>query len=193
MSKHEFITLPNVGAWRLRGAYEGYEVVRFTQKDSTLFIEGTSVGVEEDVPWSIHYALEITNTWHFRRATVTDYAGNELSILVDGAGSWTVNGLPSPELAGCVDIDFEASAVTNTLPVHRLALPIGQRGESTAAYIRTKGLKVERLDQSYTRLPDVDNKIRFDYTSPRFGYHDMLQFDRDGLVNTYPGIAVRKK
>jgi hypothetical protein len=98
--------------------------------------------------------------------------------------------VPRPELGGCLDLDFEASVVTNTLPVHRLGLPLKARGESAAAYVRIHQLAVERLDQTYRRLPNQGDLLAFDYESPRFGYHDKL-LGRDGLVMDYPGIGAR--
>jgi hypothetical protein len=183
--------LPPVGAWRLLGAYEGCEVVRFGRNGSGTVLAGTTVGVEEGTPWSIHYVIGVADNWHVRHATVTDHAGNELDIQADGLGSWTVNGVLHPELDGCLDLDLEASVVTNTLPVHRLALPVGHEGESKAVYVRTFGLAVERLDQTYRRLPDAGGMLAFDYQSPRFGYRDTLHFGPDGLAVDYPGIGAR--
>jgi hypothetical protein len=191
MGDHRFAALPPVGAWHLSGAYEGFEVVRFTPVVAGTVLDGTTVGVEDGVAWRIHYRIEVDAGWHVRHATVSDGASTRLEIQADGAGSWLVNGESHPELAGCLDLDFEASAVTNTLPVHRLGLSAGERGESAAVYIRSVGLAVERLDQTYRRLPDADGRIAFDYDSPRFGYHDTLHFAADGLILDYPGIAAR--
>lgn len=44
-------------------------------------------------------------------------------LISDGQGRWTVDGEPAPQLDGLIDVDPEASACTNTLPVHRLPLP----------------------------------------------------------------------
>jgi hypothetical protein len=180
-----------VAAWRLSGAYEGHEVVRFTTDGGGTVLDGTSVGVEEGVPWSIHYAIEVSGDWLVRRATVYDHAGTHLEIRGDGRGSWVVNGAHRPQLDGCLDLDLEASVATNTIPVHRLALAMGNQGDSAAVYIRTIGLAVERLDQTYRRLPDTDGAISFAYESPRFGYHDVLRFGADGLADDYPGIGGR--
>ena len=191
MGHHRPAALPPVGAWQLRGAYEGFEVVRFTPVAAGTVLDGTTLGVEEGVAWRIHYRIEVDAKWHVRVATVDDGDGARLELEADAAGSWLVDGEPRAELAGCLDLDLEASAVTNTLAVHRLGLALGERGESAAAYVRSNGLAVERLDQSYWRLPDADGRLAFDYDSPRFGYHDTLQFTPDGLVQDYPGIARR--
>lgn len=186
-----FTKLPPTGAWKLLGAYEGFEVVRFAPDNKYFVLKGTTLGAEEGLPWSIHYTIKVDEAWHVRHATVANDIGDKLDIQTDGTGSWEVNGEHHPELDGCLDLDFEASSVTNTLPVHRLALAVEQQGESAAVYIRSQGLAVERLDQTYLRLPDADGKMIFDYASPRFGYHDKLRFAPDGLVEDYPGIGKR--
>lgn len=191
MGKRRFTELPPLGAWRLLGAYEGCEVVRFLKKGDGVVLAGTTVGVEQGVPWSIHYTIRVGDGWRVRHATLTDLAGHRLDIRGDGAGSWMIDGKRLPELDGCLDLDLEASVVTNTFPVHRLFLAVGERGESAAVYVRTDGLAVERLEQIYRRLPDEDGRLAFDYESPRFGYHDTLRFAPDGLTVDYPGIGVR--
>jgi hypothetical protein len=186
-----FDELPRVGAWQLQEAYDGTEVVRFRKGDGRTTIEGTTVGTEAGIPWSIHYTIRADAAWRVREATIIDYEGNKLEIQVDQTGLWIINGKNHPELQGRLDLDLEASAVTNTIPVHRLALKEGERGESAAVYIRTVGLTVEQLDQTYLRLPDQKGELLFDYQAPRFGYHDTLRFGKDGLAIAYPGIGRR--
>jgi hypothetical protein len=186
-----FADLPPVACWRLEGAYDGFEVARFSWGGGGLVLEGTTVGHEQGVPWTIHYVVEVAADWHVRRARLTDYAGTDVRITADGAGSWAVDGDPRPDLAGCLDLDLEASVVTNTLPVHRLSLRVGEHGVSVAAYVRTAGLVVERLEQTYLRRPDEDGGLEYLYESPRFGYRDSLRFGPDGLVIVYPGVGAR--
>ena len=50
---------------------------------------------------------------------------------------------------------------------------------------------MERLEQRYTRLPDDDGRLRFDYAAPAFACRDVIVYDDAGLVFDYPGIAVR--
>jgi hypothetical protein len=102
-----------------------------------------------------------------------------------------VNGEAAPALDGCLDVDLEASALTNALPVRRLALRVGQEADAPAAYIRALDLSVERLEQRYVRLPDDAARQRFQYTSPAFDFQAVLVYDESGLVLDYPGIAVR--
>ena len=106
-------------------------------------------------------------------------------------GHWLVDGEVAPWLDGCLDVDVEASAATNALPVHRLALTRDGRAPAPAAYVRAADAEVERLEQTYVRLPDDGDRQRYDYSSPRFDYQGILIYDRFGFVIDYPGIAER--
>jgi hypothetical protein len=109
----------------------------------------------------------------------------------DGEGHWRVNGNLVPELDGCLDVDLEASVCTNTIPVHRLRLGVGQRAEVPATYVRAPGLVVQRLEQEYVRVEDEEGMQRYDYRSVTFDFQCRLVYDRSGLVVEYPGIATR--
>jgi hypothetical protein len=81
--------------------------------------------------------------------------------------------------------------MTNSLPVHRLALEPGEPAAAPAAYVRAVNLNVERLEQTYLRTDDDGPGQRYDYAAPAFGYSCQLVYDARGLLLAYPGIAVR--
>ena len=115
----------------------------------------------------------------------------ELLLEGDGAGSWQLDGRPAPELDGLLDVDLEASAVTNAMPVRRLALAPGERADAPAAWVRALDLSIERLEQSYARLDDDGPRSRYRYEAPDLGFRSELVYDEHGLVLDYPGIATR--
>ena len=86
---------------------------------------------------------------------------------------------------------WEASALTNALPVRRMGLPVGGGAAAPAAYVRAVGLAVERLEQTYVRITDEAACQRYDYAAPAFDFAARLVYDESGLVLDYPGIAVR--
>jgi uncharacterized protein len=186
--------LPATAAWRLHDAHVGFEVLfSATEADGYRF-EGHSTGVEEGEAWGIRYAVMLDPSWVTRSAHVVGRSAlgaHEVRLEGDGRGGWRVDGEPAPHLDGCLDVDLEGSACTNAFPVNRLGLDVGRRAEAPAAYVRALDLRVERLEQSYVRLPDDGERSRYDYASPAFDFRAELVYDEFGLALDYPGIAVR--
>jgi hypothetical protein len=156
--------------------------------------QGHSTAVEDGEAWGIRYALTVAESWATSSAHVVGRSAlgdHEVRLDGDGSGAWRVDGRPAPDLAGCLDVDLEASAFTNALPLRRLRLDVGQRADAPAAYVRAPDLRVERLEQRYTRLENEGLHSRYDYESPDFGFAAVLVYDEFGLVLDYPGLAVR--
>lgn len=177
--------LPPFAAWQFVDAVDGFEVV---YRDAS-GIRGYTSAVEAGQAYAVHYEISVDALWRTREVHVhNDTArGRRSTVLVsDGKGSWTVDGRSAPQLDGLYDVDLEASACTNTLPVHRLDLPLGDVVTAPAAYVQALDLQVRRLNQSYRRLDDH----RFDYHSEG-GFNAVLVYDKYGLVLDYPGIATR--
>ena len=186
--------VPPSAAWRHLDARVGFEVVFLRRETDGYRVEGHSTAVEDGVTWGIRYAITVDPSWHTRSAHVvglSELGTREVRLEAEGSDGWRLDGRPAPHLDGCPDVDLEASAFTNTFPVHRLGLEVGQRADAPAAYVRAPGLEVERLEQSYARLPDEGTRSRYDYASPAFDFKAELVYDEFGLVLEYPGIAVR--
>jgi len=186
--------LPAAATWRHLGAREGFEALFPVRAVGGWRLEGWTAAVEDGRAWGVRYAIALDDQGRTREARVEcRHAGGSLDVAVegDGRGAWLVDGAPAPHLDGCLDVDLEASAFTNAFPVRRLALGVGDRAEAPAAWVRAPGLAVERLEQSYARLPDADGCARYDYAAPGVGFAAVLAFDGHGLVTDYPGIAVR--
>ena len=181
-----FVSLPTFAAWRFVDAVNGFEVV-FAQPG---LLRGHTSAVEDGQPYAVRYAITLDDRWRTREAYVASdtFAGpRETFLRSDGEGRWTVDGEYAPQLDGLIDVDLEASACTNTLPIHRLALPLCEVVEAPAAYVRALDLSVTRLDQTYRRRGDR----RYDYTSGGGDFRAVLEYDTAGLIVDYPGIAVR--
>ena len=157
--------------------------------------DGHTAAVADGGPWTVRYTVAVDRHWRTRTAHVWTWtaAGNRHDMLVaDGAGRWDVNGEHAPHLDGCLDVDLESSACTNTLPVHRLASVATGVHEAPAAYVSVLDPAVERLDQTYELYGDGDRGPLYDYTALRFEFACRLEYDRSGLVVNYPGIATRR-
>jgi hypothetical protein len=189
-----FRGLPAAAAWQHQDSRVGFEVVFFERGDGGYRIQGTTTAVENEVPWSVAYTIEIDSFGATRRALVTGRstrATDQVVVTSDGAGHWEVDGRPADALDGCLDVDLESSAMTNAFPVRRMQLAIGDRAAAPAAYVRAADLAVVRLEQTYVRVEDVAGRPRFHYEAPVFDFRCDLVYDEHGLVTTYPGIAAR--
>lgn len=188
------MTLPRAAAWRHLSAGEGFEVVFLRGEDEGFRCTGEVAAVEDGVAWGVRYRLVLDGTWRTLAAHVSclsETGSFEVRLEADGRGNWQVDGVPAPELAGCLDVDLEATAFTNALPIHRLGLRVGDDADAPAVYVRVPEPRVERLEQRYQRLPDEGTRQRYNYESPAFGYRDVLIYDEAGLIVDYPSIAVR--
>jgi uncharacterized protein len=188
------VDVPASAAWRHLDARVGFEVVFLHREPGGYRLEGHATAVEDGVAWGVSYVLTADPGWQTSSAHVvgrSELGTREVLLETDGAGGWRVDGRPAPLLDGCPDVDLEASAFTNAFPVNRLGLEVGQRADAPAAYVRAPGLEVERLEQSYARLPDDGPRTRYDYKSPSVDFRAELVYDEFGLVLDYPGIAVR--
>jgi len=189
-----FAPLPATAAWLHRGARSGFEVVYFQLGGDGSRIEGWTTAVEDGTTWVVEYAIDVDAAGATRSARIRGRsAGGFRSALLegDGAGHWLVDGEAAPGLDGCLDVDLEASAMTNALPVRRMGLPVAAQAAAPAAYVRAVGLAVERLEQTYVRAADEASWQRYDYAAPAFDFTTRLVYDQAGLVLDYPGIAVR--
>lgn len=190
-------SLPAAAAWQHLQARVGFEVVTFgghPHETSWMVMSGTTTAVEDGQPWVVSYHLVVDDAWRTREASLrgVSISGERHTHLVaDGSGRWTIDGAPAEDLAGCLDVDLESSALTNTLPVHRLGLKVGHEASVPAAYVRALDLRVERLEQTYARLPDIDEGQRYAYSAPVFGFSCDLAYAGDLLVKDYPGLASR--
>jgi hypothetical protein len=133
-------------------------------------------------PGHIVYRLEIDEHWRTRSVDIEIHqAGRQrrIELEADGEGRWNGTAGELSALAGCIDVDLGWSPVTNTLPIRRVPLAVGETTTIDAAWIRFPELTLQRAAQTYERLAhDV-----WQYRSDSFTA-DLL-VDADGLVRRY--------
>src|SRR5688500_12739680 len=174
-----FSAPPRFAAWRHLDAREGFEVVFLEFHDDGYRVEGHTAAVEGGEAWAVEYSIAFDRHWLTRHARVLGHSAagrRETTLDADGAGHWRVNGAAAPRLTGCLDVDLESSAFTNALPVHRLALSVGQEADAPAAWVRAADLSVERLEQRYKRTADDGGRQRYEYTAPSEAFESVLTY-----------------
>ena len=183
--------LPVAASWTHTGVRSGFEVL-FAGAGR---LRGRTSARERDVLWYVGYDITVSGDWTTRsvRALNSTADADREVVLERNADGWTVDGTTRPDLDGCIDVDFESSAVTNTLPIHRLPFEVGTSYEVTAAFVRAEDLAVTRLEQRYTLASSDAQRHVFHYESTTFDFECELTYDATGLVLDYPGIAVRDR
>ncbi len=159
----------------------GLEHLRLASDECTSVL----IATDEGRPYSFSYHLTWDPRWHVRAVDARLLTGDRppLQLRSDGQGHWeTRQGKALPALARCVDVDFTASPFTNTLPIRRLGLRVGQSAELRVAYIMVPALETRPANQRYTRL----DPTHYRYESGTFLVD--LPVDEDGLVLDYPGF-----
>src|SRR5690242_12489957 len=157
-------------AWQHVHARAGFEVA-FLSPPPHRRASGNTTAVEDGRAWVVGYDIAFDERWVTRRARVTGRSatgGREVQLEAIEDGGWLIDGRRAPELDGCFDVDLESSCLTNAFPVRRLGLAIGQVADAPAAYVRALDLRVERLEQRYTRLEDAADGQRYGYEAPAF-------------------------
>jgi uncharacterized protein len=152
---------------------------------------GTIVALHEGAPLEVHYRIDCDANWHTRTVSVEQRLGLEpssLSLAVDTNGTWNERRTgPIDALHGCIDVDLELSPITNSLPVNRLQLAVGQVEEIAVAWIRFPTLEIVDARQSYERLSDRTYR----YRSLASGFTANVDVDEAGLTVQYEGIWER--
>lgn len=153
-------------------------------------LAGTVIAMPDESPLRVEYAIRCTAAWRTARATVEMRHGGVRRVLeltcTEGL-EWHRDGVHAPALDGCDDVDLSITPSTNTLPIRRLALAIGESRAVTAAWIRFPSLDLAPLEQRYTRLAEH----RYRYESGGGAFTAELEVDGRGLVVDYPPAWMR--
>jgi hypothetical protein len=173
-------------AWE--GCEAGMEQADLSPAEGGLDVAGVVVGRKDGARFGLFYRLRLDALWHVREAHLRLTSGRVLHLESNGRGSWHENGREQPTLQGCVDIDIEATPMTNTLPIRRLAMKPGDTSEIRLCYIDVPELTTTPARQRYTALDDGST---FRFEAIESGFAADLPLDEDGIVRDYPGLFRR--
>jgi hypothetical protein len=171
--------------WRPVGA-AGAQHCALRQLAKGFRLEGHVVNSFDDIPLYVHYIVDCDSTWRTRVVRVRQSYGTDSSTLrldVVDKRWWTADGAEVAGLHWLIDVDLSVTPATNTLPIRRLALAVGQKADVTAAWVRFPTLTVEPLQQTYERL--AGNVYR--YSSDGASFSALLEVDDLDLVVRYEG------
>ena len=162
----------------------GTEYCRLFHTATGVRLEGHVIVALNHAPLDVQYQVACDMHWRTQAVTVEVSQGalsRRLQITVDHDQTWWANGDEIERLRGCQDVDLAVTPSTNTLPIRRLDLPIGNTDDVVAAWVRFPELELEPLPQSYTRLA----KTLYRYESDSGRFTTQLEVDELGLVVRY--------
>ena len=146
-------------------------------------LRGLAVLPLDGAPCHIDYTVAVDRDWMPWTCSVRVMLPTHVrtvELRSDHVGRWEVNGEPAPHLDGCADIDLGWTPATNTVPIRRLDMEVGETASVSAAWIRFPELDVVANAQRYTRLaPD-----RWRYRSGEYDF-ELLTDAASGLVLAY--------
>ena len=168
--------------------------------------EGIQVGVNP-LPYRLDYRLDASDNFLTSRLDV-EVVGEDWSrrlvLMHDGSGNWsaTTESRGDPALSppggdmelvqGALDCDLGLCPLTNLMPVvrHRLHREPGQR-DFLMAWVSVPDLGVHPSEQRYehVRLTPSGSVVR--YVGAHRDFVGELEFDENGVVLFYPGLARR--
>lgn len=166
----------------------GLEEFRINEWPDSIKARAAIVGQAGQMRHGVLYEASLTPDWTFESILLQRTDGVMVVLGRGKDGTWYDKQLePLPELAGCIDIDFEMTPFTNTLPIRRAPLAIGETRRFRMAYIPADTLEPFPAEQIYTRLSE--RVYRFETADGSFTAD--ITVDEDGLVVDYPGLFER--
>jgi hypothetical protein len=147
---------------------------------------------EDHGPFRLNYQLTWDENWQIREArlhVVSEYYTRWLTLLTDGLGHWhDADGEALSDLEGCLDIDIWPTPFTNSFPMRRESLSVGERKEFRMAWIFAPDLSVKPQAQAYTRVADA---LYLFESLDGSGFTAKLPVDEDRIVLDYPELFAR--
>lgn len=165
----------------------GQEVAELERTLHGWRLEGEATFGHEGGRAHLTYEIQCDADWLTELASVSGSVGErriDIELLRNHAGEWAINGSKVWEATGCDDIDLNFSPSTNTLPIRRLNLSVGDSAEVRAAWLRFPSFALEPFEQTYTRTA----KDRYVYESSGGKFRRELTVNASGFVLDYPGI-----
>ena len=146
---------------------------------------GMIVAKLQGSPLAARYEILVDNSFKTRSLTIEKMSHGEAFVkrveLRDDM--WLVDGKNRSDLRECTDVDIEATPATNTLPIRRYGLEVGERVDLAVLWMRIPSLRVELLKQSYERTGEREYRYR-----SASGFTVKLEVDDSGLVTKYGNI-----
>lgn len=165
----------------------GLERFELVQTQNGWMLRGTILIAAETGPAEAIYQIACDSSWQTQEADISirQASGEHRLHIATQNGTWYENGNENKTVSGAIDIDLGWTPSTNTLPIRRLNLAVGESsGSVTAAWVSFPDLRLQPLPQEYKRL----TKDRYLYTSNEAAFRAEILVNDNGLVLDYQNL-----
>ena len=163
------------------------EYFTLTGQEGGFQLKGTINLLLEGQPTQIIYQIECDSSWVTRRVEFQQRRPDgetRLNLTVDDDLNWFHEGTLLPWAAGLTDVDLSLTPSTNTLPLRKHNLAIGQSCEVNCVWVQPPTLTLSTLPQHYTRI----DSHHYDYVAPSLDYKAILRVDEESIIVQYGNL-----
>src|SRR5450432_362956 len=143
----------------------------------------------EKQPVNIDYEIKLDDGYDIKPVLLKSFHGDsfELNLVQKNKKWFDSSGNHLIEFDGCDDIDIALTPFTNTIPINRLRLKLGECRDINVIYIDPEEKSVNKIQQRYTHIES--KKYRYENLCSTFASD--VYVDSDGIVFDYPGLWER--
>ncbi|GAB3513055.1 putative glycolipid-binding domain-containing protein [Emticicia fontis] len=171
--------------------YESLENCLITTTEEGIEISSTIVGQYEGKIYLVDYQIRTNPDWETVFVAIESRINQRVQhwqFEGDCQGNWRKNGKVANQFGGCIDVDIPLSAFTNTLPINRVKLAVGETQLIKVIYLDLLADEFKPVQQKYTRLEENV----YHYENVPNDFETDITVDEQGLVVDYPQLFSRR-
>jgi uncharacterized protein len=162
------------------------EYCSIKQEPNGIVVRGQITGLLEDRPINIYYAINLDKDYQINAVHLQCPFNNsfDVSLLHKDEKWYDLQGNHLSQYDDCDDVDISITPFTNTIPIRRLHLTLGESRKIPVIYIDPLENTLTRTLQRYTYMENS----RYRYENLTSGFVSEVITDSTGIVVEYPGI-----
>lgn len=168
------------------GEHLSIEKCHIIEKEQSFHSRGELVGNKNNQVYGLDYQIVVDEQWKTRFFSINSSQGNKsYSVHAHKINNlWVIDDVEYPEFNECLDVNIATTPYTNTLPINRLKLEIGESKEINVLYINPLEERITLVMQRYKRLSD----FTYFYENLWNDFKATIIVDEDGIVQEYSGM-----
>jgi uncharacterized protein len=170
--------------------YYSIENCTVERKDKSVIVNSVIIGLYDEMIYRVKYDIQLDKNWNTKSCLIESQINYKIkkTKLVKRRDGWYLNGEIRSDFNECTDIDIPLTPLTNSLPVNRLQLTVGQETKVTVIYFDLLEDTIKPVRQKYKRI----SQGIFKYENIPNDFEAEIQVDEAGFVIDYPPLFQRK-